>query len=181
MRGGEEGQPGALGTWWEDIAKPGLIAFCKVFSKQVAAERFQTRRFFVQALEAALLTSDWPTVEGCKERIREVDLWLAKGAAMRARTDLVEGEEAGVFQLAAEGRWGSTPGLTRVRATDGRVLEDDEEVQEEVLAFFEAIFQGRHVASERPQLTLGSLFSLVRISSQLFLMAFPGWPLRRPP
>ena len=146
------------GEWWEQVAKPGLMAFCKAFSKEAAAQRFQTRRFFVQALEMALLASDWPTVEACRGRIAEVDKWLAAGAAVRARCDLVEGEEAGVYQMAAEGRWGSSPGRRTVRKEDGQVLHEAEEVEEEVLSFFEAIFQGRHVAAEGSPVDSGVSF-----------------------
>ena len=30
------------GEWWEQVAKPGLVAFCKAFSKEAAAQKFQT-------------------------------------------------------------------------------------------------------------------------------------------
>jgi len=149
---------GELGEWWERVAKPGLVAFCKAFSKEVAAEKYQTRRFFVQALEDALQASDWETVEVCRGRVSEVDKWLAAGAAVRARCEAVEGEETGVFQLAAEGRWGASPGLEAVKTEDGRVLREGGEVQGEILGFFEAIFQGRHEASAGQPVDSGRSF-----------------------
>ncbi len=47
-----------LPDWWELIAKPFLIAFCRSFSALLAAKRNQSRSFFTCALAPALASRD---------------------------------------------------------------------------------------------------------------------------
>ncbi len=138
--------PGVDG-WWEVTAKPAIVAFCQNFSKQRAKARFELRRFLTHCLERALDRRDWTEISACKRRIQDLDDWRMAGAAVRTHLPLVPGEQAGVLHAAAEGRLGPTPGLTSVKDATGRVLTSEDEVQAEVLSFFEAIFQGRHVAA----------------------------------
>ncbi len=58
--------------WWEQIAKPAIVAFCRFFSALLAAKRCQSRRFFTSALAAALAAKDWPAVEVCRRQIRDL-------------------------------------------------------------------------------------------------------------
>ena len=142
-------QPGPESAgWWEETAKPAITAFCKAFSKQRAKARFELRRFLTFSLERALDRHDWPEITACKRRIQELDNWRAAGIALRAHAPLADGEQEGIFHLAEEGRQGRSSGLTSIKTTDGRILTEPEEVQEEVLSFFEAIFQGRHAPAQ---------------------------------
>ncbi len=139
--------PGSAG-WWEETAKPAIVAFCKTFSKQRAKARFELRRFLTLSLERALDRRDWTEIAACKRRIQELDDWRAAGIAMRAHVPLADGEQVGIFHLAAEGRQGPSSGLTSIKTADGRTLTEPDEVQAEVMAFFEAIFQGRHAPAQ---------------------------------
>jgi len=139
--------PGGEATWWELDAKPAVVNFCSSFSRTVAARAAQTRRFFTRALELALAASDWPTVDGCRGRLRALDAVAAAGLSVRAHQPLLEGEIPGIFHLAAEGRHGRSPGLEAVKAADGTILRDPEAVQREVFSYFETLFNGRHQAT----------------------------------
>jgi hypothetical protein len=71
-----------------------------------------------------------------------------RGVALRAHAPLVEEEEAGAFHLAAEARYGRSPGLQAVKsAATGTNITDAAGVEAEVLGFYSAIFQGRHAAA----------------------------------
>ncbi len=152
-------QPGpASATWWEETAKPAITAFCQGFSKQRAKARFEMRRFFTFSLERSLDRRDWPEIEACKRRIRDLDNWSAAGLAMRAHVPLADGEQPGLFHLAAVGRQGLSTGLTSIKTAGGCTLTSEDEVQAEVLSFFEAIFQGRHAAAQGEPVDSGHPF-----------------------
>jgi hypothetical protein len=46
--------------WWENTAKPSLVAFCRSFSALLAAKRCQTRCFLTYALALALVAMTGP-------------------------------------------------------------------------------------------------------------------------
>ena len=134
-------------TWWEEVAKPAIITFCRRFSATMAANRFQLRRLTSRALELALEARNWPEVGACKSQLQEFERIAAAGLAVRTHLPLADDELASVLHLAAEGRHGPTPGLRSVRAADGTVLTSSEDVEAEVSSYFTALFHGRHVAS----------------------------------
>jgi hypothetical protein len=106
------------------------------------------RWFFTSALACALASKDWPAVELCRSQIRDLDAWVAAGVALRSHVPLVEEEEPGIFHIAAEGRHGRSPGLQRVKsAATGAVISSAQEVEDEVAAYFAALFSGPHSAS----------------------------------
>jgi exonuclease III len=146
--------PLQAGDWWEEDAKPAIRDFLQSFSKECAARKFQSRRYFTKALEQALLTENWEVVENCRRDMKAIDQWIAAGVAARTKQPVVEGEEAGVFHAAMEGRGGKSSGLQAVRKVTGEILREPAAVEEEVFSFYEAIFQGRHraaVAAGDPQ------------------------------
>jgi hypothetical protein len=65
---------------------------------------------------------------------------------------LLEGELPSIFHYAAEGRHGASPGVTSVKTLAGTVLTDPDAVQNEILSYFDALFNGRHqTAADRPE------------------------------
>ena len=72
--------------------------------------------------------------------------------AVRTGQPVAEGEAPSLFQAAMEGRHGPSPGLTAIRTADGQILREPDAVQQEILSYFEALFQGRHQTSaDRPE------------------------------
>ena len=72
--------------------------------------------------------------------------------AIRSGQPAAEGEVPSLFHAAMEGRHGASPGLTAIRTADGQILREPEAVQQEVLSYFEALFQGRHITTmDRPE------------------------------
>jgi hypothetical protein len=138
---------GGAAAWWEQAAKPAVQAFCRSFSKTVAVRNAETRRFFTQALELALARSDWPAVEACRHKLSLLDRQLAAGLALRAHIPLLPDELPSVFLLASEGCHGRSPGLEAVKTAAGQIIRDPDGVQQEVFAYFDTLFQGRHQAT----------------------------------
>ena len=101
-------------------------------------------------LQVALLANDWPVVAALKSRLHQLASYRLAGRAVRA--GLARGPEtaATIFQTAAEA---AKPPTQPLHITAGnRILTEPAEVEEEVLSYFEALFQGRHVATAaRPE------------------------------
>ena len=148
----KDNHPGGVADWWDQKAKPTIVAFCKTFAKRVARRRAATRRFVTRALELALEQLDWPTVDGCRGRLRQMDLEAAGGLAVRSGQPAVVDEMPGLFHAAMEGRHGSSPGLRSVKTANGDILSEPDDVQQEVFSYFQTLFHGRHeVAPGRPE------------------------------
>jgi hypothetical protein len=113
----------------------------------VAIRNAQTRRFFTRALKLALAAGDWPAVEACRHKLSLLDRQLAAGLAQRAHIPLLPDELPSVFLLASEGRHGHSPGLESVKTVAGQTIRDPDAVQQEILASFDTLFQGRHEAT----------------------------------
>ena len=144
--------PTGPAEWWESLAKPAISDFCRDFGRLVAGRQAATRRFYTRGLELALEAADWEAVASCKKRLSEHDARQAAGMAIRTGQPVAEGETPSLFQAAMEGRHGPSPGLTAIRTADGQVLREPDAVQQEILSYFEALFQGRHQASaDRPE------------------------------
>ena len=105
------------------------------------------RRFTSRALERALEARNWPRVGICKAQLLEFERIAAAGLAVRTHLPLADDELPSVLHMAAEGRYGPSPGLKSVRRADGTVLSSAEDVEAEVSYYFTALFHGRHVAS----------------------------------
>jgi hypothetical protein len=103
-----------------------------------------------------------------------LDAWVAWGAEVRAHIHLVADELAVVYHLAAEERFGQSPGLQAVqRIVSGDVVNDVERVQREVFSFYEAVFQGCHSAAVGAAAPVDSRTPFVRDES-LFPMFHTG-------
>ena len=140
--------PNGPSDWWESLAKPAISDFCCRFGRLVAGRRAATRRFYTRGLEIALETMNWAAVAACKKRLRECDAVAAAGLAVRSGQPAADEEVPGLFHAAMEGRHGPSPGLTAIKTTDGQILREPTEVEQEVLSYFQALFQGRHTATE---------------------------------
>ncbi len=82
----------------------------------------------------------------------------------------------GVYHLAAEERFGQSPGLQAVhRIVSGDVVNDVEGVQREVFSFYEAIFQGCRSAAVDAAAPVDSRTPFVR-DEPLFPMFHTGLP-----
>ena len=136
--------------WWEETAKPACRAACQAFSKLVAHRRRETVYLSLCALQIALEARDWAAVATLRSRLRESEALRRRGAQIRSRRAFLAGDEDDLFAAAAEAARPHTP--LRVRADDGRILTDQDEVEVVITDYFQALFHGRHVATaDRPE------------------------------
>ena len=136
--------------WWEQVAKPGCRDFCIAFSKQAAHRRRETASFLLTGLQAALLAADWPAVTILKAKLQGFAAYRLAGRAVRAKLGGGPETADSVFQVAAEAARPPTPPLHLT--VGGRIITDEQEVEEEVLSYFGVLFQGRHATTaERPE------------------------------
>ena len=148
----EAARPGGAcpATWWEETAKPACRAFCINFSRMVAHRRRELANLLLAGLQVALLANDWPAVTALKSRLHRLASYRLAGRAVRA--GMARGPEtaATVFQIAAEA---AKPPVGPLHVSaGGQVLTEPAEVEEEIHNYFEALFQGRHVATvARPE------------------------------
>jgi len=152
------GHPPALATdaadWWEEVAKPACRHFCQQFSKLLAHRRRETAYILRVALQSALMAGNWPTVAVLKSRMKEDDNYRKQGAFIRSRQPFVPGEEEDVFMANVEANRPHVA-TTRVRTpwpTDpshppSRILTDTDDIEREIITYFDALFNGRHVAT----------------------------------
>ncbi len=140
--------------WWEIVAKPACRIFCQKLSKLLAHRRRETLSLLRAALQAALAAKDWPTAATIKERIKTEDTYRHQGAVTRARLPNISGDEEDIFALASES--GRPPmAATKVRTAwptepgqpPSKILNDQHEIEAEIVAYFEALFNGCHVAT----------------------------------
>ena len=149
--GGHPTRGGAcLVAWWEETAKPACRAFCINFSRMVAHRHRELANLLLAGLQVALLGKDWPVVTALKSRLHRLASYRLAGRAVRA--GMARGPEtaATVFQIAAEA---AKPPVGPLHVSaGGQVLTEPAEVEEEIHNYFEALFQGRHVATAaRPE------------------------------
>lgn len=164
--------------WWENLAKPAISDFCRRFGRLVAGRRAATRRLYTRGLELALEKENWTAVAACKRRLVECDAVVAAGLAVRSGQPVAAEEVPGLYHSAVEGRHGPTPGLTAVKAADGQILREKEPVEQEILSYFETLFQGRHkTAADRPEpFDSGIPFTPDLDSAAPFLTGLPSLP-----
>ena len=170
--------PNGPSNWWENLAKPSISDFCKQFSRLVAGRRAATRRFFTRALELALEAADWAAVASCRKKLSALDAQAAAGLAVRSGQPAADEEVPGLFHAAMEGRHGPSPGLMAVRTAGGQVLREPDDVQQEVLSYFQTLFQGRHTATAaNPEpFDSGTPFTPDLDKAAAFLAGLPSLP-----
>jgi hypothetical protein len=129
---------GGAAAWWEELAKPAIANFCQVLSITLRRRSIHTRRFFVRALELALMNNDWVTITACRRKIKSFDREAVMGLSVWSGQPLLAGELPSVFHYAAEGRHGGSPGVQAVKTAAGAVLTDPAAVEAEILRYFGA-------------------------------------------
>lgn len=138
--------------WWEEVGKPACIDFCITFSKLCAHRRREMAYLTLAGLKIAYEEDDWEAIRGLKERLAGYAAYSLAGRAARSGQTVLEGAEAANIQVAAELCQNRNIHQNFRLRRGEEVLEDEEEVEEETIAFFEALFQGRHKASaDRPE------------------------------
>jgi hypothetical protein len=95
-----------------------------------------------RALQLAMAAGNWQEAAALKARLVAAAERCAAGWAVQSRRPTIHGEAAQVYQMVAVAA--AAPARLPRLTADGRVLDSAEEVEQEVVSYFEALFQGRH-------------------------------------
>ena len=132
-----------IAEWWDKLAKPEIKDFCIGFSIQRKFRRDHTKRFLLSYLKLALEVKDWNEVGRVKS---ELDIMLrsdAMGFVVRSRyKQNAEEEKASLFHAAREAR-NSSNNISSLKI-GGQVVKDNCLIEDEVINFFGALFNGHH-------------------------------------
>ena len=121
--------------------------FCSLYSKRRARRKKDTINFWFAYLKVCVNDRNWSEVSRVKENIRILMLEGASGHQVRSRFANNATEEVStLFHANMEAKNANKNSLNRLKV-DGKVVEDQAVVEEEILAFFQALFNGHHDAN----------------------------------
>ncbi len=168
--------------WWENYAKPEMIRFLKTFSKNLAAERKQTKDGLYYMLKLAIDRgmAGFDEALEIKHRINDVNQQEMEGVKVRSRfQENIEKERGSLYHLAREKKNGKKNNL-EVLKIDGNNVTDQAKIQEKVLDYFEKLFNGRLDRKEEfvmdegklPELLNDNLGKLTDADKEMFCQPF---------
>ena len=149
MLQGVRGNFGEVIDWWEEEVKPSVKELCVAYSSLRSRAREATRDYLYGTLALDLRDGNWDQVGLVRARLKTMYMEDVLGFAVRSRfQENLEEERAGLFHLNRErknGQGGNVEKLVR-KGVDGvtTVLDRREDVESEVLGFFEPLFSGHH-------------------------------------
>ena len=129
--------------WWDKWAKPEIKDFCIGFSIHRKRRRNDTKKYLLSYLKAALGRKDWDEVARVREDLDIMMLADAMGVVVRSRfKQNVEFEKASLFHAAKEAK-NDKNNLGKLKI-GGVIVTDKKKIEEEVVKFFTALFNGHH-------------------------------------
>ena len=132
-----------IAEWWDKLAKTEIKDFCIGFSIQRKLRREHTKKLLLSYLKLSLERHDWSEVGRVKS---ELDLMLrsdAMGFVVRSRfKQNAEEEKASLYHAAKEVR-NSSHNINSLKI-GGRIVKEPRVVEDEVVNFFGALFNGHH-------------------------------------
>ena len=133
-----------IAEWWNVAAKPNIKEFCATFSTQRNIRRRDTKAFWLAYLKIALLDKNWTEVVRVKGVLVEIMQEDAYGYVVRSRYQNNAAEEiASIFHANKEIKNASKNNIQSLKI--GNVVSEDKvAVEEEVIKFFHALFNGHH-------------------------------------
>ena len=134
-----------ISEWWDKHAKPNIKDFCIGFSIYRKIQRNQTKQYLLSYLKLVLADKDWDEVARVKGKLKSMLQADAQGVVVRSRFQTNSDEEkASLFHAARELK-NSKNNLSSLRIDD-KIVKDDGIIEERVVGFFGALFNGHHNA-----------------------------------
>ena len=135
-----------VAIWWDEFVKPSLKEFCVLYSKRRSLRRRDTLNFWFAYLKTCLMDKNWVEVFRTKNIIKQMLSDAASGFQVRSRCQNVASDEASsIFFANQESRNAKRNSLEKLKINYS-VVADEEEIEAEVLQFFNALFNGQHNA-----------------------------------
>ena len=137
-----------VSDWWDLVAKPGLQVFLRRYSIQRARRRRDTKTYLFMLLDLATNDQDWEQVAILRSRIRSMVQEDVEGFRIRSRTrENVEAETGSLYHVNREVKRGDNTNF-RELMVDGTLVQDKDRVEEEIINFFQTLFNGNHRSVE---------------------------------
>ena len=135
-----------ISQWWDEKAKPEIKNFCVMFSMNRKKFRSQKKQFLLSYLKVALDSKNWEEIARVREQLDLLIKEDAWGFVVRSRFQQnAESERASLFHAGKEQK-NAKNSLFSLRVQD-RVITDQGEIENEVVNFFGALFNGHHDTS----------------------------------
>ena len=137
------GQFEDIAEWWDKFAKPEIKDFCIGFSVYRKKQRDDTKKFWLSYLKLVLFEKNWQEVARVKELLDTMLKADTLGVVIRSRfKQNSEDEKASLYHAAREVK--NNKNNVNALKVDGIVIRDKVKIEETVLKFFGALFNGHH-------------------------------------
>ena len=105
-----------IAQWWEVLAKPSIVKFCKDFSFKLAQERKCTKKFLSTCLKIFIQQEKWKEVATIKEKLRKILVYESIGLVVRSRQkEYAEEERGGIYHHHKEMKKTGSNHLTKIK------------------------------------------------------------------
>ena len=133
-----------IADWWDELVKPCIKEFCVVFSKNRSMRIKDTKKFLFAYLKIVLSEKNWSEVIRVKEELNTLMGYDVNGYLIRSRfSNNAYNESASIFHANKEMKNACKNSLSKLKI-DGEEETDKQLIENEVLAFFKALFNGHH-------------------------------------
>ena len=139
-----QGSYSDIADWWDNAAKPSFKDFCILFSKRRSNRRKDSKKFWFAYLKIVLEYKNWEEVSRIKEKLSNMLQEDASGYIIRSRfKNNASNEVASLYHANKEMKNSKSNSLNKLKIK-GEVVSDPKAIEEEVVKFFNALFNGHH-------------------------------------
>ena len=132
-----------VADWWDELVKPQIKDFCIGFSSYRKDKRNQTKQMLMSSLKIMMENSDWEEVIRIRELINIMLHEDLTGFKVRSKFHQgAETERSSLFHAAREHK--NHQSVSNGIRVGGQVVTAKEDVENEVVHFFNALFNGHH-------------------------------------
>ena len=135
-----------IADWWDVVAKPSIKEFCILFSTRRNNRRKDNKRFWFSYLKIVLQSKKWEEVARVKEKLTKLLEEDSAGYVIRSRfKNNASNEVASLYHANQEMKNSKKNSLNKLKI-DGVVESDAKVIEDKVVHFFNALFNGHHDA-----------------------------------
>ena len=133
-----------IAEWWDLGAKPAIKEFCMGVSERLAYVRKNTRQFLFSYLGKVIQKGNWKEVARVRKKIKSMLEKESMGFVVRSRfQENLESEKSSLFHMNRENKNFKKSSLQSLKINN-QVSNDKTKIEEEVLKYFGALFNGQH-------------------------------------
>ena len=133
-----------VADWWDCLVKPSIKLFCQHFSTQRRRRLRDTKKYLFAYLKIALNDKNWEEVVRVKKELTMLLHNEAQGSVIRSRfQNNADLETASIYHANKEMKNAEKNSLSKLKI-EGQVEGDNGLIENEVIRFFNALFNGYH-------------------------------------